>query len=45
MASTNVYHKQLPVETIEQLQGKQMIPTKSQTSSNSWWFFSGRKVN
>ncbi len=45
IASTSVYHKQLPVETIEQLQEKQMIPAKSRTSSSSWWPFSGKKVN
>jgi hypothetical protein len=46
IASTSVYHKQLPVETIEELQEKQMTPTKSRmTSSSSWWPFSGKKVN
>jgi phosphatidate phosphatase LPIN len=46
IASTSVYHKQLPVETIEELQEKQMTPTKSRmTSSSSWWPFSGKKVD
>jgi hypothetical protein len=45
IASTSVFHKQLPVETIEQLQEKHMTPTKSRaTGGSSWWPFSGKKV-
>lgn len=41
IASNSIYQKQLPVETIEQLQEKQMTPTKPRVS---WWPFSGKKV-
>ncbi len=44
IASTSIYHKELPPEIIENLQEKHMTPTKSRTSSSSWWPFSGRKV-
>ncbi|CAF1425958.1 unnamed protein product [Adineta steineri] len=45
IASTSIYHKELPIETVEDLQDKHMTPTKSRTtsSSSSWWPFSGRK--
>ncbi len=45
IASTSIYHKSLPSETIEQLQEKHMTQTKSRTtSSGSWWPFYGKKV-
>jgi len=46
IASTSIYHKQLPVESIEQLQEKHIIQTKSRTTGgSSWWPFSaGKKV-
>jgi hypothetical protein len=44
IASTSVYHKQLPPESIDQLQEKNVRPTKSRTTSSSWWPFSGKKV-
>ncbi|UJR14755.1 hypothetical protein I4U23_001745 [Adineta vaga] len=46
MASTNIYHKELPVETVEHLQAKHMTQSKSRTTSsssgNGWWPFSGK---
>lgn len=41
IASSSIYNKQLPVEIIEQLQEKQMTPTKTRVS---WWPFSAKKV-
>jgi hypothetical protein len=47
IASTSVYHKQLPAETIEQLQERHMIQTKPRTTSggSSWWPFYGKKYD
>mgnify|MGYP002384692799 FL=1 len=37
ITSTSVFHKPLPAETIEKLQGKHMAHTKPRATSGGWW--------
>ncbi|CAF1175683.1 unnamed protein product [Adineta steineri] len=44
ITSTSIFHKPLPVETIEQLQDKHMAQTKPPTKGGGWWLpFYGKK--
>jgi hypothetical protein len=45
ITATSIFHKQLPVETIEQLQEKHMAQTKPRSTGGGWWLpFYGKKV-
>jgi phosphatidate phosphatase LPIN len=45
ITSTSIFHKQLPVEAIEQLQEKHMTQIKPRTTGGGWWpSFYGKKV-
>ena len=37
ITSTSIFHKPLPVETIEQLQEKHMAQTKPRATGGGWW--------
>jgi len=45
ITATSIFHKQLPVETIEQLQDKHMAQIKPRAAGGGWWLpFYSRKV-
>ncbi len=45
ITATSIFHKQLPVETIEQLQDKHMAQIKPRATGGGWWLpFYSRKV-